>query len=59
VLLSLDISTAFDMLDHDCLLNRATEFFEIYGQDIDWLKSKTISSQTEMSDKKIGDERRL
>jgi len=39
VLLSLDISAAFDMLDHDRLLNRATELFELSDQVIDWLES--------------------
>lgn len=39
VLLSLDISAAFDMLDHDRLLNRATELFGLSGQVINWLES--------------------
>jgi len=39
VLLSRDISTGFDMLDHDRLLNRATELFGISGQVTDWLES--------------------
>jgi Reverse transcriptase (RNA-dependent DNA polymerase) len=39
VLLSLDISAAFDMLDHDRLLNHATELFGLSGQVINWLES--------------------
>ena len=39
VLLSLDISAAFEMFDHDRLLNRATELFELSGQVINWLES--------------------
>ena len=38
ILLSLAISAAFDMLDHDRLLNRATELFRLSGQVIDWLE---------------------
>jgi len=39
VLLSLNISDAFDMLDYDCLLNCATELFRLSGLVIDWLES--------------------
>ena len=39
VLLSLDISEAFDMLDHNRLLQRATELFGLTDHVIDWLKS--------------------
>jgi len=39
VLLLLDISAAFDMLDHDRLLNRAAELFGSSGQGIHWLES--------------------
>jgi len=39
VLLSLDISVAFDTLDHDLSLNRATELFGLSGQLIDWFES--------------------
>ena len=39
VLLSLDISTAFDMLDHDRLLHRATELFGLSDRVVNWLKS--------------------
>jgi Reverse transcriptase (RNA-dependent DNA polymerase) len=43
VLLSLDISAAFDMLDHDRLLNRAIELFGLSCQVINWLDSYLTS----------------
>jgi len=39
VLLSIDISAAFDMLDHDRLVNHVTELFGPSGQVIDRLES--------------------
>jgi ribonuclease P/MRP protein subunit RPP40 len=39
ILLSLDISAAFDMLDHTRLLQRATELFGLDDQVKNWLKS--------------------
>jgi len=39
VILSLDISVAFDTLDYTRLLNRATEVFGLTNQVINWLKS--------------------
>jgi hypothetical protein len=39
ILLSLDISAAFDMLDHTRLLQRATELFGLDDNVINWLKS--------------------
>jgi hypothetical protein len=39
ILLSLDISAAFDMLDHTRLLHRATELFGLDDNVINWLKS--------------------
>ena len=39
MLLSLDISAAFVMLDHDRLLHRATELFRLSDQVINWLES--------------------
>ena len=39
VLLSLDISAAFDMLDHNRLLQRSNELFGLAGQVISWLES--------------------
>jgi hypothetical protein len=39
ILLSLDISAAFDLLDHFCLLQRATELFGLDDNVINWLKS--------------------
>ena len=38
ILLSLDISAAFDMLDHTRLLQRATELFGLNDNVINWLK---------------------
>ena len=39
IILSLDISAAFEMLDHTRLLNRATEVLGLNDQVINWLKS--------------------
>jgi hypothetical protein len=39
VLLSLYINATFDMLDHDRLLNHATELFRLSGRVINWLES--------------------
>jgi len=38
VLLSLDISAAFDSLDHERLLQRATEIFGVTGHVHEWLR---------------------
>jgi len=39
VLLSLDISAAFDTLDHGALLQRTSELFGLYGQVSEWLRT--------------------
>jgi hypothetical protein len=39
ILLSLDISAAFDILDHTRLLQRATKLFRLNDNVINWLKS--------------------
>ena len=42
ILLSLDISAAFDMLDHTRLLQRASELFGLNDNVLSWLKSYLI-----------------
>jgi Reverse transcriptase (RNA-dependent DNA polymerase) len=39
LVLSLDISAAFDMLDHSHLLQRVTELFRLTDQVTKWLES--------------------
>jgi len=36
-LLSLDVSAAFDVLDHEILLHRAEDIFGISGNILSWL----------------------
>jgi len=44
-LLSLDISAAFDILDHQAQLKRAEDLFGIAGQVLFWLSSFLTSRQ--------------
>jgi len=42
VLLSLDISAAFDTLDHDMLLQRSGELFGLSGRVNEWLRTLLV-----------------
>ena len=49
ILLSLDISAAFDTLDHERLLKRATEVFGLTGHVREWLRSYLCGRTTYVS----------
>jgi len=46
------ISAAFEMLDHDRLLNRTAKLFGLSGQVIDWLESYLTGRTNDVSDGK-------
>ena len=49
VLLSLDISAAFDTLDHDLLLQRSGELFGLSGRVSEWLRTYLSGRTTYVS----------
>ena len=53
ILVLLDLSSAFDMVNHQILLKRLQDRYGIYGTVLDWLKSY-LSERTQSV--KIGDE---
>ena len=54
ILVLLDLSSAFDMVNHQIILKRPQDRYGIYGKVLDWLRSY-LSERTQSV--KIGDEK--